>query len=140
MKKNYDLQYFINKFSKISMDKWCAGFYVETSATCAIGHCGVKEAQDRGDLFCLSELKNYTTNEFFEEAIALGKLLQKYNRDFYESVYVINDTTRVIAGNKLNSPKLNMLRELQFKKILHKIEAEKLLNNIELKKEELIEA
>lgn len=36
----YDIDYFINKFSSIPEEKWCADHFVNGKKHCALGHCG----------------------------------------------------------------------------------------------------
>lgn len=65
MGKKFDVDYFINKFSKIPEENWLTGFLGEEGfgVHCALGHCGVhgeyketKESKALGELILNSEI------------------------------------------------------------------------------------
>lgn len=78
----YNVEYFLNKFSKIPNDRWCKADLGSDGKHCALGHCGVTD----GDIDIIGNIDN-------EEGSALSNVLKNVSpyESPYEIVFQIND-------------------------------------------------
>lgn len=59
--KTYTVDYFINKFERIPLDKWCKGKFGIGTRHCALGHCGMR------DTFIKATRESIALSELFQD-------------------------------------------------------------------------
>lgn len=94
---NYNVDYFIAKFSAIPEERWITGVMTDKNKYCALGHCGA------GNPLAGNADFNHT-----EESKALNKL---FKANFNEPAWKINDSKDY--GYPQSTPKQRILAALQ---------------------------
>lgn len=110
MKPEYNIEYFIEKFSAIPEDRWAMGTVLSENRSCALGHCGVRVAESG---------TAYTSTE---EADALVKIFGGADKLNFGIVWRVNDNCVDIRWG--DTPKERILNKLLSLSLQHPIEEE----------------
>ncbi len=95
--KNYDLDYFIQKFEAIPEEQWCQILCTNSDDQhCALGHCGAKTIYD----------------DAVPEASALKKLVLRLSPT-QAPIWRANDTPRRFAATTPRNGVLNYLKAIK---------------------------
>jgi hypothetical protein len=110
----YNVDYFIGKFSAIPEGRWTTGDFKKGNRFCANGHCGItadnylnpnEEAKALAELFKLTSIK---------------RKVSEYDSDIFNYTVVINDG--LVFEYNQNHPKQRILAALQDVKKLQEVE------------------
>lgn len=101
----YDVDYFIDKFSKIPEDKWCVSMRFRSDGkSCAFGHCNLQPNEMVGE----GDNVKFTNKEAASLASLIDMVAHKSNP--YNTVYYVNDG--LTHKYQQSTPKIRILAAL----------------------------